>query len=340
MEERRLGDDLDRFVAGAAKLGGENARNLLDRGLGLAREAEQRALRHVAAERHDEHREEREIDLLHARLVGVARQVALRVVDLGADVGERRVGVEPRLELEQHVAAALEGRGAHLLDVLDRLQARLERLQDEPLGVFRADAALRDVHVDDRDRHVGLGFLRNRDIGDEARRQQEDQDGDRQPRMADRVIDGIAHVLEPLAAAGYEDFERSSAGALVASTGCTFCPSFTKSWPWTITMSPSFGPASQISSRASSTIDTGTEATMPSAPTVRTLSLPAAEKVEGGARHAHGRDRRELELHLRRHAVGDRVVGVVELDLDAVGAGPRARRRRDVAHLADRASGR
>ena len=62
----------------------------------------------------------------------------LRVVDLGAHVGERHVGIEAGLELEQHVAAALEGGGAHLLDVVDRLQLRLERAQDQPLGILRA----------------------------------------------------------------------------------------------------------------------------------------------------------------------------------------------------------
>ena len=161
LQEHRLGDDLHRLVAVAAEVGVEHAWDLLDRGLRLPREADQRALRHVAAERHDEHREEREVDLGDLRLVGVARKIALGVVDLGAHVGERRVGIEARLELEQHEAAALEGGGAHLLDVLDRFQLRLERLQDEPLGILRADAALRDVDVDDRDRDVRLRFLRN-----------------------------------------------------------------------------------------------------------------------------------------------------------------------------------
>ena len=179
----------------AAQVGGEHARNLLDRRLRLAREAQQRALRHVAAERHDEHREEREVDLGDLRLVGVARQIALGVVDLGAHVGERRVGIEARLEFQQHVAAALEGGGAHLLDVLDRLQLRLERLQDEPLGILRADAALRDVARRRSGRDVRLGLLRDSQIGGEARHQQEEQRRDGQPRVADRVVDGIAHDL-------------------------------------------------------------------------------------------------------------------------------------------------
>ena len=59
---------------------------------------------------------------------------------------------------------------------------------------------------------------------------------------------------------------------------------------------------------------------MPSAPTVRTLSSPVGGEGEGGARQRRRRDRRELELDLGGHAVGDREVGVVELDLDAIGA--------------------
>ena len=71
---------------------------------------------------------ERQVDLLHARLVGVLRQIALGLVDLGAHVGERDVGVEAGLELEQHVAAALEGGRAHFLDVADLLELGLDHL--------------------------------------------------------------------------------------------------------------------------------------------------------------------------------------------------------------------
>ena len=115
------------------------------------------------------------------------------------------------------------------------------------------------------------------------------------------------------------DERRGAASA--ASTVSTFWPSFTKSWPCTMILrAVASGPATQTSSRASSTIATGTEATMPSASTVRTLSIALGREGQGGARHAHGGDRREPELDLGGHAVGDRAVGVVDLDLDPVGA--------------------
>ncbi len=169
LHQRRLDDDLDRLVARAAQLGCQHARRLLDRVLGPARDAEQSALRHVAGEPDHQHRVEREIDLEHLRLVDVARQIMLGDVDLGAHVGKRGFGIEARLELEQDKAAAFEGGGAHLLDVADRLELGLDRPQQQPLGVLRADAALGELHVDDRNLDVRLRLLRDRHIGNETR---------------------------------------------------------------------------------------------------------------------------------------------------------------------------
>jgi hypothetical protein len=193
LQQHRLGDHLDHFVAGAAEIGGEHAGDLLDHVLRLPGELQQRAFRHVAAERHDEHREQRKVHLLDLRLVGVARQFALGVVDLRPHIGQRHVGIESRLELQEHVAAALEGRGAHFLDVLDRFQLRLERPQDQPFRILRADAALGDVDVDDRDGDVRLRLLGNGEVCRKAGHEQEQQRGDRQPRVVDRVIDRIEH---------------------------------------------------------------------------------------------------------------------------------------------------
>jgi hypothetical protein len=117
----------------------------------------------------------------------------LGVIDLGAHVGERRLGIESGLELEQHVAAALIGGGAHLLDVADRLELGLDRPQQQPLGILRADAALRELHEDDGDADVGLRFLRDRHIGDRARDQQEHERRDRQARVTDRIVDEAGH---------------------------------------------------------------------------------------------------------------------------------------------------
>ena len=193
LHEHGLGGDLDRLVTRAAQLGLQDTRRLLDGVLGVARQMQHRALRHVAGERHDQHRIEREVDLLHRRLVGVLGQVVLGLVDLGADVGERGVGVEAGLKLEQHVAAALKGGGAHFLDVADGFELRLDRPQQQTLGILRADAALGQLHVDNRHLDVGLGLLGDRHIGDEARDQEEGQRGERQPRVLDSEGDEAGH---------------------------------------------------------------------------------------------------------------------------------------------------
>ena len=70
---------------------------------------------------------------------------------------------------------------------------------------------------------------------------------------------------------------RGSSSA--ASTGSTFWPSRTKSWPCTITGAPSASPDTHIVACSSSTIVTGTKSTMPSSLTMRTPRSPADEKV-------------------------------------------------------------
>ncbi len=183
VEQHRLGDDLDDLVAGPLQVRRQHARHLLDGGLGVAGDLPERALRDAAAERDRDHREEAEADLVDARLVGVGRQLRLGVVDLGAHVGERDVGIEARLELEQDVAAALERGRRHLLDVLDLLERGLHRLQQQPLGVLRRDAALRQQDVDVRDVDVRRGLLGDADVGGGAGHEQENE---RSPASAAR----------------------------------------------------------------------------------------------------------------------------------------------------------
>ncbi len=197
LHQHGLGDDFHHLVARAAQFRREHARHLLERVLGRPRDAEQAALRHVARERDHQHRVKREIDLLHDRLVHVSREIALGIVDLGAHIRERGLGIEAGFEFEQHIAAALEGGGAHFLDVGDGFQLGFDRPQQEPLGIFRADAALGELHIDDRNLDVRLGLLRDRHIGDEAGEQQEGQQSDREARVADRVIDKFRHLSSP-----------------------------------------------------------------------------------------------------------------------------------------------
>src|SRR5262249_25891923 len=89
--------------------------------------------------------------------------------------------------------AALEGGRAHLLHVADRLELGLDRPQQEPLGILRADAALGELHVDDRNPDVRLRLLRNRHVRDQARAQQEEERRDGEPRVTDGVVDESRH---------------------------------------------------------------------------------------------------------------------------------------------------
>ena len=118
----------------------------------------------------------------------------LGLIDLGADIGERRFGIEAGFELDGHVAAALECDGAHLLDVCHRLELRLDGAQQQPLRIFGADSALRQVDLDDRDLDVRFGLLGNGEIRDESRAQEKDQRGDGELRVTDGVVDKGRHV--------------------------------------------------------------------------------------------------------------------------------------------------
>src|SRR5262249_15913215 len=161
--------------------------------------AQQRALGHVAGEPHHQHRIEREVDLLHLRFVDLARQVVLGLIDLGAHVRERGLGVEAGLELEQHEAPALEGGRTHLLYVADRLELGLDRTQQQPLGILRADAALGKLYVDDGNPDVRLRLLRDRHVRDEGCAQQKEERRDGEARVTDGVVDEFRHHTTVLA---------------------------------------------------------------------------------------------------------------------------------------------
>ena len=70
LEPQRIDDDLEQLLALAADLDVEDVGQALDPVLELAGQREQRALRHIARQGDDQHREQREVDLLDQRLVG------------------------------------------------------------------------------------------------------------------------------------------------------------------------------------------------------------------------------------------------------------------------------
>ena len=105
------------------------------------------------------------------------------------------------LSLRGHDVAVFDpGPIPHLLDVADGFELRLDRAQQQPLGILGADAALRKLRVEDRNLDVRLRFHGDRAIGDERHQQQEYQGRDRQPRVADGVFDEFGHGVVSCAA--------------------------------------------------------------------------------------------------------------------------------------------
>ncbi len=137
LEDQRIDDDLDDLVAVAGDLRLQHAGDAFDLVLQVARQPEQGPLGHVARQGDHQDREQAQVDLVHRRLVGVLGQLGLGEIDLLAHVGERRVDVEARLELEHDVGAAQVGGRAHLFDAFDVAQLLLHRLDEEALGIGR-----------------------------------------------------------------------------------------------------------------------------------------------------------------------------------------------------------
>ena len=68
---------------------------------------------------------------------------------------------------------------------------RLDGAQQQPLRILRRDALIGQAHIDDRDLDVGLGLLRDRLVGERPGDQEEDQDREGQPRIADGEADDV-----------------------------------------------------------------------------------------------------------------------------------------------------
>ena len=108
----------------------------------------------------------------------------------------------PGIELEQQVGPALVGGGGELLEALDGSELELHRTGEKALGVLRPDPLVAQVDVDDGDGDVGVGLLRDLDVGGEPGDEDEDEGREGGPRAADRRVDEGHEVLRGAAARG------------------------------------------------------------------------------------------------------------------------------------------
>ena len=126
--------------------------------------------------------------LLHLRLLGAARQVALDRRDLRADVVRRDVLVHVEVELEQDLAEVVRARRRHVLEAVHLHRRVLDGARDG-----RLDLLGRRARIDDDDRHVWHDDVRH-DVDahvprrERAEEHQHDQDDERQDRAADCCI--------------------------------------------------------------------------------------------------------------------------------------------------------
>ena len=193
----RIDEDLDHLVAFAGDLHIEHRGDAFDGILQFTRQLEERALRDIARQRHQDDGEQAEIDFVELGFLGLVGQLALGDVDLLAHVVHGRVGIEPGLEFQGHGAAALAAAGAHFLDPLDDAQFLLHGADEQALGVLRRNAFVLHHHVDDGDVDVGIGFLGNLHVGDGPGDEDQDQGGDDGARAREGRIDEPPHDDPP-----------------------------------------------------------------------------------------------------------------------------------------------
>ena len=239
------------LVAGTRDGDALRRRDRFERILQVLGALHQRAFRHAAVERHRDRRDVRERNLVHRRLGRVVRQFGGDAVELGADVGQRLVLVGVDVELEEDRGmAGRRGRGV-VLEPVEILDAILDRLDQQALGVARRHARLayRDVEVGDVDRREA--FLGQRHVGAEARHQQDQHDRQHDPRHAQDALEEVHHDCTPSAETSVE------AVSLVTLVAFTVSPAVTNSCPSVMMSTFGGSPVTQTPSRVSFMMVTG-----------------------------------------------------------------------------------
>ena len=120
---------------------------------------------------------------MYLRVISCHGQISFGKINPLADISQRCIGIEARVELEQHVRATFIPSGPHLLDALDRLEFLLHGSNQQSLGVLGRDPFMTHRHVNDRNVDVRLGLLGNILISDRPGDQDEQQNGQDRSRI-------------------------------------------------------------------------------------------------------------------------------------------------------------
>ncbi len=96
------------------------------------------------------------------RIIG---QIALHLVGGFAHLAQRLLDVAARLEFEPHTGKAFGGLARHLVEPLDGSKLCFHRFEKQALGVARTDAVDASGDIDERQRHLRIGLLGDRDVG-------------------------------------------------------------------------------------------------------------------------------------------------------------------------------
>ena len=174
-----------------------NRGNRLDLVLKLTGEIVQRTLGNIARKGNDDRRLQGEIGLEDRRFVGFLGQVCLGQVHLVADIGQHLVLVGADLEFEHDAGMAFGGNAGDLLQPVKASKLGLHRLDQQSLRIFRRNAALADRHIVDRNIDVGIGFLGDRDVGEDARDHHDDHHGDNGLRPRKNGFERSGHCAVP-----------------------------------------------------------------------------------------------------------------------------------------------
>ena len=166
LDGRRVQQNFENLFTVSANLDLEHTFESFDLVLDLARGENHFTLRNRAIERSRQDREERQVDLGHRRLVGLARQVRLRVVHRLPHIIKDAVDILAGIEFQRNRRITLRGHRRHLVETLNRTQVLFQRLYQQPFGILGRNAFISDRHIGNRNIDIRGRFLGNIQIGD------------------------------------------------------------------------------------------------------------------------------------------------------------------------------
>ena len=211
VQDLGIHDDFHHILTIAGNINLQNLGNALDLVLEIPGHHNQLFLGKRPGKANGEHREECNVNLVHAGLFSLLGQVGTGDVHLFAHLLKGLIRVKAGIELQQDRGMPLAGGRAHFLNTLQRAQFLLHGADQQPFTVFRTDPFQGHRDVDHGNGDVRISFLRNGLEGHDPGNHQEHQGQDGGPSAVQGRVDETTHDQSPPSSAGTGTTESPSA---------------------------------------------------------------------------------------------------------------------------------